>query len=63
MIYFIVICLLGDGVGVGKGRILVGIIYENYLLGRKRVLWLVCLVFYYYFKFLYRNLIMDKRYL
>lgn len=46
MIYFIDICLLGDGVGVGKGRILVGIIYENYLFGRKRVLWLVCLVFY-----------------
>ncbi|XP_061162410.1 protein strawberry notch homolog 1-like [Saccostrea echinata] len=32
--------LIGDGAGVGKGRTLAGIIYENYLLGRKRALWL-----------------------
>lgn len=29
----------GDGAGVGKGRTIAGIIYENYLLGRKRALW------------------------
>ena len=33
--------LIGDGAGVGKGRTLAGIIFENYLLGRKRALWLV----------------------
>ncbi|KFM82075.1 Protein strawberry notch-like protein, partial [Stegodyphus mimosarum] len=32
--------LIGDGAGVGKGRTLAGIIYENYLLGRKRAIWL-----------------------
>ncbi|XP_077867871.1 protein strawberry notch homolog 1-like [Saccoglossus kowalevskii] len=32
--------LVGDGAGVGKGRTVAGIIYENYLLGRKRALWL-----------------------
>jgi hypothetical protein len=32
--------LVGDGAGVGKGRTIAGIIYENYLLGRKRALWL-----------------------
>uniref|UniRef100_A0A665U6Y9 Protein strawberry notch homolog 1 n=1 Tax=Echeneis naucrates TaxID=173247 RepID=A0A665U6Y9_ECHNA len=31
--------LIGDGAGVGKGRTIAGIIYENYLLGRKRSLW------------------------
>ncbi|KRZ41623.1 Protein strawberry notch -like protein 1 [Trichinella pseudospiralis] len=31
--------LIGDGPGVGKGRTIAGIIYENYLLGRKRSLW------------------------
>lgn len=62
MIYFTDICLPGDGAGVGKGRTLAGIIYENYLLGRKRALWLVCLVLHYHFKFSYRNSIMDKRY-
>jgi len=31
----------GDGAGVGKGRTIAGIIYENYLAGRKRALWLV----------------------
>ena len=31
--------LIGDGAGVGKGRTLAGIIFENYLLGRKRALW------------------------
>ena len=32
--------LIGDGAGVGKGRTVAGLIYENYLLGRKRALWL-----------------------
>ncbi|XP_071944970.1 protein strawberry notch homolog 1-like [Antedon mediterranea] len=32
--------LIGDGAGVGKGRCVAGIIFENYLLGRKRALWL-----------------------
>jgi len=31
----------GDGAGVGKGRTIAGIIYENYLQGRKRSLWWV----------------------
>ncbi|XP_027137845.1 protein strawberry notch homolog 1 isoform X4 [Larimichthys crocea] len=31
--------LIGDGAGVGKGRTIAGVIYENYLLGRKRSLW------------------------
>ena len=29
----------GDGAGVGKGRTIAGIIYENWLRGRKRSLW------------------------
>ncbi|EDW37031.1 GL26016 [Drosophila persimilis] len=32
--------LLGDGAGVGKGRAIAGIIYNNYLKGRKRALWI-----------------------
>ena len=32
--------LIGDGAGVGKGRTIAGILYENYLLGRKKSLWL-----------------------
>ena len=31
--------LIGDGAGVGKGRTIAGVIYENYLRGRKRSLW------------------------
>ncbi|CAD5223444.1 unnamed protein product [Bursaphelenchus okinawaensis] len=31
--------LIGDGAGVGKGRTIATIIFENYLLGRKRALW------------------------
>ncbi|XP_002137508.2 protein strawberry notch-like [Drosophila pseudoobscura] len=31
--------LLGDGPGVGKGRTIAGIIYDNYLKGRQRALW------------------------
>ena len=31
--------LIGDGAGVGKGRTIAGVIYENYLHGRKRSLW------------------------
>ncbi len=32
--------LIGDGAGVGKGRTIAGIIYENYLMGHKKALWL-----------------------
>ncbi|GFO35954.1 protein strawberry notch homolog 1, partial [Plakobranchus ocellatus] len=32
--------LIGDGAGVGKGRTIAGIIFENYLHRRKRALWL-----------------------
>ena len=31
---------LGDGAGVGKGRQLAGIVYENWLCGRKKHIWL-----------------------
>ncbi|XP_043640804.1 protein strawberry notch homolog 1 isoform X2 [Drosophila teissieri] len=31
--------LLGDGAGVGKGRTIAGIIFDNYVKGRKRALW------------------------
>ncbi len=31
--------LVGDGAGVGKGRTIAGIIYENYCRGRKRAVW------------------------
>ena len=31
---------IGDGPGVGKGRIVAGIIYENYLKGRKKSIWI-----------------------
>lgn len=31
--------LVGDGAGVGKGRTIAGIIFENYLKGRKRAIW------------------------
>ena len=36
----------GDGAGVGKGRTIAGIIYENYLHGRKRALWYVVQVLF-----------------
>ncbi|CAL8089156.1 unnamed protein product [Calicophoron daubneyi] len=32
--------LVGDGAGVGKGRTIAGIIYENYLRHRKKAIWL-----------------------
>ncbi|VDL27985.1 unnamed protein product [Hymenolepis diminuta] len=32
--------LIGDGAGMGKGREIAAIIYENYLQGRKRAVWL-----------------------
>lgn len=32
--------LIGDGAGVGKGRTIAGIIFENYLSGRKKAIWL-----------------------
>ncbi|XP_042225132.1 protein strawberry notch homolog 1-like isoform X6 [Homarus americanus] len=31
--------LIGDGAGVGKGRTIGGIIYENYIKGRKKSIW------------------------
>ena len=31
--------LIGDGAGVGKGRTVAGVIFENYLRGRKRAIW------------------------
>lgn len=31
--------LIGDGAGVGKGRTIAGIIFENYMKGRKRAIW------------------------
>ena len=30
---------VGDGAGVGKGRTIAGIIFQNYLEGRKKALW------------------------
>jgi len=41
----LILCLIlllssGDGAGVGKGRTIAAIIYENYLLMRKRAIWL-----------------------
>ncbi|VDO04076.1 unnamed protein product [Rodentolepis nana] len=32
--------LIGDGAGMGKGREIAAIIYENYMQGRKKALWL-----------------------
>ena len=32
--------LIGDGAGVGKGRTIAGCIYENYLNGRKKAIWI-----------------------
>ena len=32
--------LIGDGAGVGKGRTIAGIIYENYIQDRKRAIWI-----------------------
>jgi hypothetical protein len=29
----------GDGAGVGKGRTIAGLIYENFLQGRKKAIW------------------------
>ncbi|KAM0733955.1 Protein strawberry notch [Formica fusca] len=31
--------LIGDGAGVGKGRTIAGVIFENYLKSRKRAIW------------------------
>lgn len=31
--------LVGDGAGVGKGRTIAGIIFENFLKGRKKAIW------------------------
>jgi hypothetical protein len=35
----VVVIVVGDGAGVGKGRTIAGIIYQNYLEGRKKALW------------------------
>lgn len=32
-------CFIGDGAGVGKGRTIAGCIFENFLKGRKRAIW------------------------
>ncbi|XP_050090507.1 protein strawberry notch isoform X2 [Anopheles aquasalis] len=32
--------LVGDGAGVGKGRTIAGIIFENYMKGRKKSIWI-----------------------
>ncbi|VDP18874.1 unnamed protein product [Echinostoma caproni] len=32
--------LIGDGAGVGKGRTIAGILYENYIRHRKKAIWL-----------------------
>lgn len=37
---FYYIFITGDGAGVGKGRTIAGIIFENYLKGRKKALWI-----------------------
>lgn len=29
----------GDGAGVGKGRTIAGVIFENYMKGRKKAIW------------------------
>lgn len=34
--------LIGDGAGVGKGRSIAGIIYENFVRGRKKAVWMSC---------------------
>ena len=39
IVIVIVWILLGDGAGVGKGRTVAGIIYQNYIEGRKKSLW------------------------
>lgn len=31
---------LGDGAGVGKGRTVAGVIFENFQLGRKKAIWI-----------------------
>lgn len=31
---------IGDGAGVGKGRTIAGIIFENYIRGRKKSIWI-----------------------
>ena len=31
--------MIGDGAGVGKGRTIAGVIFDNYLKGRKRAIW------------------------
>jgi len=33
---------IGDGAGVGKGRTLAGIIYDNFRQGREKSLWISC---------------------
>lgn len=37
--FFVFVVISGDGAGVGKGRTVAGIIYENSLRGRKKSIW------------------------
>ena len=39
IIIVVLVIVVGDGAGVGKGRTIAGIIYQNYLEGRKKALW------------------------
>lgn len=39
LIVLMMFFLTGDGAGVGKGRTIAGIIFENFLQGRKKALW------------------------
>lgn len=32
--------MLGDGAGVGKGRTIAGILFENFLRNRKKAIWI-----------------------
>ena len=45
--------LVGDGAGVGKGRTVAGIIYQNYIEGRKKALWYWCIIITWYMYMLY----------
>lgn len=38
-VYLKQVIFSGDGAGVGKGRTIAGVIFENYLKGRKRAIW------------------------
>ena len=40
MVFILAFILIGDGAGVGKGRTIAGLIYENFLQGRKKAVWI-----------------------